>query len=215
VCKFPGSINKLITLTGEPERVQKDMFLIGEGLNDSVEKLIRHVVLVHLLCPEEVLVVHDQQTRYLLQHLMRQVVPPVLLQVPLGKLIKKYLNDGEYVYPLGVQEVGFGELLGEEEAVVEQFEELVLAHGDGFDVLARGERGDSVLVLLDQLGEFRQLGEDLFQLGRKLFHHLVLAAHILLNGIVYSGRGWGVGLFTVILRLAHFFFISLSCPAHL
>ncbi len=70
-------------MTGEAERVEENVLFVGEGFNDCVEELIRHVVLVHLFGPEKVFVVHDQQTRDLLQNFMGQVVPPVLLQVAL------------------------------------------------------------------------------------------------------------------------------------
>lgn len=68
---------------GEAEGFEEDVFVVGEGLYYGVEELVRHVVLVHFLGAEEVLVVDNQQAGDLFQHLMRQVVPPILLQVPL------------------------------------------------------------------------------------------------------------------------------------
>lgn len=73
----------MFTLTTEPQRLQENMILVGKGLNDRVEKLICHVVLVHFLSFEEVLVVHNEQTCNFLQHLVCKVIPSVLFQVPL------------------------------------------------------------------------------------------------------------------------------------
>lgn len=71
------------TLTGETQRVEENVLFVGEVLYYRVEELVRHIVLAHLLGSKEVLVVHDQQTRYFLENLMSQIVPPVLLQVTL------------------------------------------------------------------------------------------------------------------------------------
>mgnify|MGYP000913160733 FL=1 len=71
------------TLTGETQRVEEYVLFVGEVLYYGVEELVGHVVFAHLFGSEEVLVVHDQQTRYFLKNLMSQIVPSVLLQVTL------------------------------------------------------------------------------------------------------------------------------------
>lgn len=68
---------------GEAKGFQEDVLLVGKGLNYCIEKLVSHVVLIHLFCPEEVLVIYNQQTSYLLQHFMRQIIPSIFLQIPL------------------------------------------------------------------------------------------------------------------------------------
>lgn len=58
-------VREMDTLGGEAEGFEEDVLVVSKRLYNRIQKLIRHVVLIHFLCPEEVLIVDNQQTRNL------------------------------------------------------------------------------------------------------------------------------------------------------
>lgn len=81
--KIPRMNKILYTLSGESQWFKEDVLFIGKRLNNSIKELISHVIFVHLLCPEKVFVVDNQQTCYLLKNFMGQIVPSIFVQISL------------------------------------------------------------------------------------------------------------------------------------